>query len=147
MWFHLFFQAKERHPEASTLRDVPAETLEALISVGSVRGQGKGSAAAAAAANESWWLAGTAGGSVGQAGGGGGGGGGLSGLSSPTGMGGGGGQGLRAGGALARRKLTPEVLAHARHLAAEVQRVRMGWVLGERGGSEGFTSAYLARVL
>lgn len=48
---------------------------------------------------------------------------------------GGHGQGHRVGGALARRKLTPEVLAHARHLAAEVQRVRISWVLGVAGRS------------
>lgn len=133
------------------MRDVSAEALEALISIGTVRGQGKGTAAAAAAANESWWSAGRPCGGWGSGGGGGSSRPGGGGLSSPSGVvveGTGSGEVGRGGGAFARRKLTPEVLAHARHLAAEVQRVRRGGRFGEGGGEGGETNGmrWLART-
>ncbi|CAN0409010.1 unnamed protein product, partial [Ectocarpus sp. 12 AP-2014] len=43
--------AKERHPDAHFLRDIPPETLDALIPVGTSRGQQKQSSAAAASAD------------------------------------------------------------------------------------------------
>lgn len=116
LFSRLFLQARERHPEAIYLRDVPGDTLEALLSVGTSRGQSKVSSGSSALISDMSWSASRSGGGdkgVSFAS--------TSGIlvSSSGTMAIGAGHGRGA----ARRRLTPEVLAHARHLAAEVQRV------------------------
>ncbi|CAN0229248.1 unnamed protein product [Pylaiella littoralis] len=154
--------AKQLHPEVHFLRDVPSETLDALTSGGTSRGQQKQLAAIAAGA------AVAAGGDTGTpsaaspsaaaaAGGGGGGDGGDSALqgdsrrastggwvsagsgrpaswaaspvstvrfgSSPIAEGRTFNTGGGNGGSVSGRKLSPEQVAHARHLTAEIERV------------------------
>lgn len=121
-------KAREHHPEASCLRDVPAETLEALLSLGTSRGQAKAAPMGGSSGgvnNDGSWSSSRGGGEKGCGSGSV-----AGGHSSPTGMAFGSGYG-RGG---ARRRLTTEVLAHARHLSAEVQRVSARLFLPPFGG-------------
>lgn len=135
------YQARERHPDACLLRDVPGETLEALYSAGSTRAQNKAAAAGAAVVapksrRDSLQFSNcSVGGAVTRKLGPN-----FNSVPSPIDVGNSGDsrQAGRAGGRVGRsghkrssstssekRKLTPDILAHARYLAAQVQRVRL----------------------
>ena len=125
-------KARERHPDACFLRDVPAETLEALFSVGNARAQSK---AAMAGSNPRRIPTQNGNGAISAGGGSAAGKRAMTSSHSPSrsdrGRFDGGGSGSVSNGhrrtpstGVVRRRLTPEVLTHARHLAADVQRVR-----------------------